>query len=337
MPENAGLLIETRQKPAWYQDIRKYEQPNTWKAIWQLTNTFTPFLLLLFLMYLTVRWEYPYSVTLIIAVPTAGLLGRIFIFFHDSVHSSYFKSQRANRILGYVCGVMTLTPYNDWRRAHSRHHQTAGDLDRRGAGDVWTLTKDEFAAAPKWKQLAYRFFRNPIVLLCIIPGFLFLISHRFPHRVARKSDRFSVYFNNFIFLASMVTAYYTIGLRPYILVLLPVIILCSTMAVWVFFVQHQFDGVYWTRHDKWDLIEVGLKGSSYYKLPRLLQWFTGNIGYHHVHHLRPRIPNYNLEQCYNTTPAVQMVEPLTIRRSLKSLRLSLWDEQQEKLVGFGSI
>jgi len=337
MPEKTGPSTEKRAKPAWYQEIREYEKPNMWKATWQLINTFTPFLLLLSLMYLTVRWGYPYYVTLIIAVPTAGLLGRIFIFFHDSVHRSYFKSQWANTILGYVCGILTFTPYNDWRRAHSLHHQTAGDLDRRGAGDVWTLTTDEFVAAPKLLRLAYRFFRNPIVLLCIVPSFLFLISHRFSHRIARKSDRYSVYFNNIVFLASIVVAYYTIGLRAYILVLSPVIIICSTIAVWVFFIQHQFDGVYWTRHDKWDMIEVGLKGSSYYKLPRLLQWFTGNIGYHHVHHLRPRIPNYNLQRCYDKTPALQLIEPLTIRKSLKSLRLSLWDEKQKKLVGFRSI
>jgi len=328
---------EPLDKPAWYGEIRKYEQPNLGKAIWQLLNTFIPYLLSLYLMYLTIQFGYPYWVTLVVAVPAAGLLGRIFIFFHDCVHSSFFKYRRANTALGYFCGALTLTPYNDWRRAHGIHHKTAGDIDRRGVGDVWTLTVKEFVAAPRAKRFAYRFFRNPFVLICLTPTFLLLIVHRFSHKIAKKSDRYSVYFNNLIILTIIIAAVFTIGFRAFIQIMLPVLIIHGTMAVWVFFVQHQFEGVYWMPHDEWDPIKVGLMGSSYYKLPKLLQWFTGNIGYHHIHHVRPRIPNYNLQRCYDETPALRAVQPLTIRKSLKSMKLSLWDEEKRRLVGFRSV
>lgn len=331
------ITADKRARPPWYREIRKYEQPNLQKAIWQIINTFIPYLLFLYLMYLTIRLGYPYWVTLVIAVPTAGLLGRIFIFFHDCVHSSFFKNRWANTTLGYICGALTLTPYNDWRRAHGIHHNTAGDLDRRGVGDFWTLTVNEFMTTSRKKRFVYRFFRNPIVLICLTPTFLTLVFHRFSHRIAKKSDRYSVYLNNLIILTSIVVAFFTIGFRTFILIMLPIIIIHGTMAVWVFFIQHQFEGVYWVHHDERDPIKVGLMGSSYYKLPKLLQWFTGNIGFHHIHHIRPRIPNYNLQRCYDETPALQAVEPLTIRKSLKSVKLSLWDEEKRKLVGFRSL
>ena len=330
-------ITEKRTRPAWYMDIRKYEQPSLWKASWQLMNTFIPYLLFLFFMYLTIRLDYPYWISLIVAVPAAGLLGRIFIFFHDCVHGSYFKYRWANTTLGYICGVLTLTAYNDWRHAHGIHHSTAGDLDRRGVGDVWTLTVNEYLSTSRKKRFAYRFFRNPFVLICLIPTFLLLISHRFPHRVARKPDRYSVYLNNFIILIIVIMAFFTIGLREFVLIMLPVIIIHGTVAVWVFFIQHQFEGVNWVRHNEWDLINVGMMGSSYYKLPKILQWLTGNIGYHHIHHVRPRIPNYNLQRCYDETPELQMIMPLTIRNSLKSMKLSLWDEEKKELVGFRAI
>jgi acyl-lipid omega-6 desaturase (Delta-12 desaturase) len=337
MPVNSEAFKGKASKPAWYQDIRKYEKPDLRKAVWQLLNTFVPYFLLLYLMYLTLVSGYSYWVTLALAVPAAGFLGRIFIFFHDCVHSSFFASRKANTLLGVICGILTFTPYEDWRRAHGIHHATVGDLDRRSIGDIWTLTVDEFLAAPWFKRLRYRIFRNPLVLFVLGPVYEFLIAHRFFHKGARKSERYGVYFNNLAILAIIAAASLTIGFWTYALIQLPVLFMCGFMAVWVFYTQHQFVDVHWARHEEWDQIKIAMEGSSYYKLPRVLQWFSGNIGYHHIHHIRPRIPNYNLQQCYDETPAMRAVEPLTIRKSLKSPFLSLWDETQKKIVSFRSL
>jgi len=326
-----------KAKPAWYQAVSKYSQPNLRTAIWQLVNTFVPYLALWVLMVRTVQLGYSYWLTLALAAVAAGLLVRIFIFFHDCCHGSFFASRRANTILGYVTGILTFTPYEDWRRAHAGHHATAGDLDRRGGGDVWTLTVEEYLAAPRLKQIAYRFFRHPLVMFGLGPAFVFFLAQRFSHRGARKRERYSVIFTNLAILAIIGLTSLTIGFRAYALVQLPVMIIAGAIGVWLFYVQHQFEGVYWARHEVWDPMTAALEGSSYYKLPRLVQWFTGNIGLHHIHHVRPRIPNYNLQQCYAEVPAFQAVEPLTILSSLKSLRMNLWDEKQQKLVSFRSL
>ena len=189
MSGNNGAFKGKASKPVWYQSIRKYEKPYLPKAIWQLLNTFIPYFLILYLMYQTIQSGYSYWVTLALAVPAAGFLSRIFIFFHDCVHSSFFASRKANTILGRICGILTFTPYEDWRRAHGIHHATVGDLDRRSVGDVWTLTVDEFLTALKPRQIRYRFFRNPLVIFGLGPAYEFLISHRFYHKGARKSER----------------------------------------------------------------------------------------------------------------------------------------------------
>ena len=324
-------------KPVWYRSMRKYEKSDLKKAIWRLLNTFVPYFLILYLMYETIQFGCSYWITLALAVLTAGFLGRIFIFFHDCVHSSFFASCKANTILGRICGILTFTPYEDWRRAHGIHHATVRDLDRRSVGDVWTLTVDEFLTSPRLTQIRYRIFRNPLVLFGLGPAYAFLISHRFSHKGARKSERYSEYLNNLVIFAIILVASLTIGFRTYALIQLPVIYICGLMALWVFYIQHQFDGVFWSRHEEWDPIHIAMEGSSYYRLPRLLQWFSGNIGYHHIHHVRPRIPNYNLQRCYDETPEMRTVELLTIRKSLKSPFLHLWDESQKRLVSFRSL
>ena len=197
MPGNTGAFKGKASKPVWYQSIRKYEKPDLPKAIWQLLNTFVPYFLILYLMYQTIQSGYSYWITLALAVLAAGFLGRIFIFFHDCVHSSFFASRKANTILGRICGILTFTPYEDWRRVHGIHHATVGDLDRRSVGDIWTLTVDEFLTAPRLRQIRYRIFRNPLVIFGLGPAYEFLISHRFSHKGARKSERYSVYLNNF--------------------------------------------------------------------------------------------------------------------------------------------
>jgi omega-6 fatty acid desaturase (delta-12 desaturase) len=305
--------------------------------VWQLVDTFVPYAALWALMVRTVQLGVSYWITLALAVVAAGFMTRIFIIFHDCGHGSFFASRRANTILGYVCGILTFTPYEDWRHAHGVHHATVGDLDRRGTGDVYVMTVDEYLAAPRLKRIAYRLFRNPLIMFGLGPGAIFLITHRFAHKGAKKHQRYSVYLTNLAIAAIIALASLTIGLRTYVAVQLPIILIGTTVGVWLFYVQHQFEGVYWARHEAWDPMRAALEGASYYKLPKVLQWFTGNIGLHHIHHVRPRIPNYNLQQCYDEVPAMQAVEPLTIRKSLKSLGLHLWDEDQQRLVGFRSL
>ena len=334
---DSGTAKTQVTEPNWYQALSKHAQPNLRKAIWQLLNTFIPYLALWVVMVRTVQQGYPYWITLSFAFVAAALLVRIFIFFHDCCHGAFFASRRANRFLGYVSGILTFTPYEDWRRSHAGHHATAGDLDRRGVGDVWTLTVEEYLTAPRLKRLAYRLFRNPFVMFGLGPTVMLFIAQRFSHKGARKAERSSVILTNLAILVIIGAASLTIGLWTYLLIQLPIMLIAGTSGVWLFYVQHQFEGVYWARHADWDPMRAALEGSSYYKLPRVLQWFTGNIGLHHIHHVRPLIPNYNLQKCYDEISALQAVEPLTIRRSLKSLRMNLWDEKKQKLVSFRSM
>lgn len=331
---------ETRTRPAkpvWHKAISEYARPDLGKAIWQVVNTFVPYAGLWALMIYTIQQGVSYWVTLGLAVVAAGLLVRIFIFFHDCGHGSFFASARANTVLGYISGILTFTPYHDWRHAHATHHATAGNLDRRGVGDVWTMTVEEYQAAPRGTRIGYRLIRNPLVMFSVGPAYSFLIRQRFPRPNARRSDTTSVIITDVAIAAILVVAHLTIGLRTYVLIQLPVILFAGVAGLWLFYVQHQYQGVYWARDEVWDHTRAGLEGSSYYKLPKVLQWFTGNIGLHHIHHVRPRIPNYHLQRCYDEVPAMQEVQPLTIRESLKSLRMNLWDEERQELVSFRSL
>lgn len=337
MVVNSESANTQETRPDWYHEISRFAKPNLRKAIWQLLNTFIPYSALWVLMIYTIQKGYSYWITLGLAVVAASLLIRIFIFFHDCCHGSFFASRRANRILGYIAGLLTFTPFEDWRRWHNAHHSSSGDLDRRGAGDVWILTVEEYLAAPFWKRIGYHFTRNPFSLFGVGPAAVFLIEQRFPHKGAGKPEAFSVNFTNLAILATIGVASLTIGFRTFLLIQLPVLLISGAIGLWLFYVQHQFDGVYWARHGEFDPTRAALEGSSYYKLPKVLQWFSGNIGLHHIHHARSGIPNYHLQQCYDEIPALQKDEPLTILRSLKSLMMNLWDEKQQKLVSFWSV
>jgi omega-6 fatty acid desaturase (delta-12 desaturase) len=336
MPDSYVSTTIKRNKPDWYHTMRRYERSHLRKAIWQLINTFIPYFLVSILMYLSLIAGYSYLVFLGLAIVAAGLLVRIFIFFHDCAHQSFFASSKANTALGYVCGILTFTPFEEWRKSHGIHHNTAGNLDRRGTGDVWTLTIDEYNAASKLKRFWYRFFRNPFVLLGLGPAYLFLVSYRYPHKGARRRQNYSVIITNAAIMAIVVVASLTIGFKAYALIQFPVIFMAGVIGVWLFYIQHQFEGVCWKRHDQWDPIKASLYGSSYYKLPKVLRWFTGNIGLHHIHHLRSRIPNYNLQRACDDTKAFMDIEPLTLRKSITCLQLKLWDEKGQKLVRFKS-
>jgi omega-6 fatty acid desaturase (delta-12 desaturase) len=324
-------------KPGWYQITAKYGQSNLRKSLWQLLNTLVPYGVLWALMIHTIQWEYPYWITLALAVLAGGVLVRIFILFHDCCHGSFFASRRANTILGYVTGILTFTPFEDWRHAHILHHATAGDLDRRGVGDIWTMTTKEYLAAPRRKQLAYRIYRNPLVLFGIGPLLLFLLFQRFSKKGVGKRSRNGVLLTNMALLLVVGAASWTIGFQTYLLIQLPVILISGSLGLWLFYIQHQFENAYWVRHEAWDPMKVALEGSSYFKLPKILQWFTGNIGLHHIHHVRPSIPNYNLQRCYDEIPAFQAVKAITLRTSFKSLRLGLYDAKKKTMVGFRSL
>lgn len=319
------------------QAVSKYALADYRKACWQVANTFLPYLGLWALMILTVVYGLPVWTTLLLAIPTSGFLVRIFILFHDCCHGAFFPSRLANRTLGYVAGILTFTPFEDWRRTHTIHHSASGNLDRRGTGDIWTLTVAEYLSASRTKRLGYRLFRNPLILFTVIPATLFLLIQRFSSRGAKRRERLSVVYTNLALLAIIGSMGLTLGIGNYVLIQLPVIILAATAGMWLFYVQHQYEDAYWERQQHWDLTRSGLDGSSYYKLPRVLQWMAGNIGLHHIHHVRANIPNYNLQRCHNDVPLLQTVKPLTIRMSLQSLWLNLWDEQKQKLVSFASI
>jgi len=316
---------------------RDFARANFAKACGQLLNTFIPYGVLWALMVGAVQQGYSYWITLALAVVAAGILVRIFIVFHDCCHGSFFRSRRANTILGYVSGILIFTPFEDWRYTHAVHHATAGDLDRRGTGDIWTMTTEEYLTAPRRKRLAYRIYRNPFIFFIPGPILLFLLFQRFSTKGAKKRERISVVYTNLAILLVGVGASFTIGLRTYLLIQFPVIAIAGSLGLWLFYLQHQFENVYWARHGFWDPVRVALEGSSYLKLPKILQWFTGNIGLHHIHHARPTIANYNLQRCYDSVPLFQAVAPMTIRASVKSARLSLYHEKQKKLISFRAL
>jgi omega-6 fatty acid desaturase (delta-12 desaturase) len=323
-----------QQRPAWVSDLKRFETPDSRKATMQIIDTALPYFMLLAGMYLTIHRGFPYWVTLLVALPASGLLARLFIFFHDCSHGSYLRSHRAMKVLGTILGILTFIPFSEWRALHAIHHSSSGNLDRRGIGDVWTMTVDEYLSSPWIIRLLYRAFRNPLIMFGLGPFYTFLIAYRLPSRGARREHIASVVFLDLMIAAILAGAALTIGLKTYIMIQLPVILIGGTAGIWLFYVQHQFDPSYWSRSENWQSFEAALQGSSYYKLPRMLQWFSGNIGFHHIHHLRPKIPNYNLERCLNDTPELQLQNPLTLWRSLKSVRLNLWDEKRRTLISF---
>jgi acyl-lipid omega-6 desaturase (Delta-12 desaturase) len=316
----------------WKQIVLQCQKPSTWRASWQMINTVGPYALLWYLMYRSL--EISYWLTLLLCILAGAFLVRVFIIFHDCGHGSFFKTKTANDVVGFIMGVLTLTPYYHWRWEHAIHHASAGHLDKRGTGDIWTMTVQEYLESSRWKRFAYRLARNPFILFIIAPLYLFAISQRFPSAKASKRERYSVYWMNLAILAVAAALSSVFGVVPYLIIQLGVMAVAGSAGVWLFYVQHQFEGVYWERGDEWDYTAAALQGSSFYKLPKILQWFSGNIGFHHIHHLSSRIPNYNLERCHKAHPLFQAVRPITLFSSLKSFTFRLWDEQQKKLVGF---
>jgi omega-6 fatty acid desaturase (delta-12 desaturase) len=320
---------------SWRSAIAKYQHSDLRRSVWQIINTFGPFFLLIGAMYWSL--EYSYWLTLALAVPAAGFQVRTFIIFHDCTHGSFFKSQRANDIVGILSGLITLTPYYEWRHNHNIHHATGSDLDHRGTGDVWMLTVKEYLARPWYGRLWYRIYRNPIGMLVIGPLAMFIVAHRFPSEHSGPREKRSVHFTTAAIAAITAGMSFLIGFIPFISIMLPTLWIAGTFGIWLFYVQHQFDETYWEHHTEWDFLDSALKGSSFYKLPKVLQFFSGNIGFHHIHHLNPRIPNYNLNTVQKEVPLFQSVKPVTLLSSFRFLVLRLWDEEQRQLVSFRAI
>jgi omega-6 fatty acid desaturase (delta-12 desaturase) len=312
--------------------VARFQAASLWRARWQVINSFVPYALLWFAMDRALMVSY--WLMLPIAILAAGFLARIFIIFHDCGHGSFFKSKRANNLTGVIAGLLNLTPYRHWRWQHALHHGTAGDLDRRGSGDIWTLTVQEYLQSTRCRRFAYRLARNPIVLFLIAPLYVFVVHHRLAVSTAPKRERRSVQLTNWGLLALTLVMSAIIGLKAFLLIQLTVSAFAGAVGLWLFYVQHQFEGAYWARSKDWNYTAAALQGSSFYKLPRILQWFTGNIGFHHIHHLSPRIPNYHLQRCHEADPYFETIKPVTLFASLKSLGFRLWDEKRGVFVGF---
>ncbi|MFQ5512270.1 MAG: fatty acid desaturase [Candidatus Krumholzibacteriia bacterium] len=320
---------------SWRNVVAKYEAPSLARSLGQIANTIIPYFALLYVMYLAL--DVSYWVTLGLAIPAAGFLTRSFIIVHDCGHGSFFKSMKANRLLGFCTALLTFLPSYYWSHEHAKHHAHAGDLDRRGGGDIWTLTVQEYVALSRRKQIWYRIYRNPFFLFGLAPLYVFFINYRYWRPGDSPRARWSTVRTNLALVGIVVAASLIIGIKAYLMIQLPIMIVAGSAGVWLFYVQHQFENTYWARHGEWDYVRHALEGSSFYKLPRVLQWFSGNIGFHHVHHLSPRIPNYNLQKCHESHPMFQAAKHITVWSSLKSLGYRLWDEERKKLVGFSYV
>jgi omega-6 fatty acid desaturase (delta-12 desaturase) len=321
----------------WREIVPPYAKPNARVALVQLLNTVLPFLAVMAAM----LWGLDHGIwiALLLAVPAAALLARVFTLQHDCGHGSFFKSRRVNDLVGRILGVVTMMPYASWRKDHALHHATSGNLDRRGTGDVTMLTVHEYLARPGWRRLLYRLYRHPLVLFGIGPVYLLLIRYRVPtgHPFRDWDGWLSILGTNAA--AAMVIAVVSliVGLSVVVLAWATVLLVAESIGVWLFYIQHQFEDTYWEATADWDFRAAALGGSSFYDLPRVLHWLTGSIGFHHVHHLASKIPNYRLRACFEQNPEFQQVERLTMLGSLKCARLALWDEQRRKLISFRTL
>ncbi|PEC85468.1 fatty acid desaturase [Bacillus cereus] len=300
--------------------------------MWQLINTIVPFIILWYLAYKSLSVSYWLS--LVPSLLAAGFMTRIFIIFHDCTHYSFFKSRRANRIVGTCMGVLTLFPFDQWGHEHAIHHATSGNLDKRGTGDIWTLTVDEYVAAPFRLRLAYRLYRNPFVMFGLGPIYVFLLKNRFNRKGARQKERMNTYLTNIIIIAVVAILCWAIGWQSFLLVHGTIFLIAGSVGIWLFYVQHTFEDSYFEEDKDWEYVKAAVEGSSFYKLPKILQFLTGNIGFHHVHHLSPRVPNYKLEEAHNNTLPLKNVPTITLATSLRSLRFRLWDEKSNNFVTF---
>jgi len=319
-------------RPEWMEIISRYNKPDPLKSWWQIINSVGSYLILWVIM--VKSFEISYWLTLAISVIAAGFLVRIFIIFHDCGHGSFFRSRRMNTIVGIITGLFVFTPYHRWHRDHHIHHQTVGNLDKRGTGDVKTLTVEEYHNLSGWQRFGYRLYRNPFFLFGIAPILLFAVLYRFTKKYMSWREKLYILLTNLALAGMIALLIWAIGWKAYLLIQLPVLYIATVHGVWLFYVQHQFRHVLWTDSGNWDYMTVALKGSSLFKLPAVLNWFTGSIGYHHIHHLSPGIPNYNLKRCHLENSIFRQIKPITFMSAFESLLLRLWDEKRGMLITF---
>lgn len=313
-------------------DLAVYQRPGRWQSVWQLSNTLISYVVLWYVAYRTL--DYSIWLTLPVIALLAGFLVRVFIVFHDCGHGSFFRSKKVNDFWGRITGILTFTPYHRWRASHARHHGTSGNLDKRGEGDIWMMTLREYQQAPWKERIKYRLYRNPIVMFLLGPLLLTLVNHRIAGKKVNRSERVSVYTTNIALAVVVTVMVYLVGWKVFLFIQLLALFLAHIVGVWLFYVQHQFEGVYWERDSDWDYVTAALKGGSFYKLPGIMRWFSGSIGYHHVHHLNARIPNYNLDRCQKNIDVLKQAKTIGVFASLKSLTFRLWDEETGRLISF---
>ena len=316
----------------WRESLAPYAKPDLRRSVFDIATSVVAYLALTAAMYAALAVSL--LLVLVLAVPAAGFLVRTFIVFHDCAHGSFLPWRRANHWLGIACGLLVYSPFHIWRHEHAVHHASAGDLDRRGRGDVETLTVAEWAALSRPKRLAYRTFRNPLVMLGLGPIWALMIAPRLVPGWARARFGRTIIATNIALTVLLVGLCALVGWRAVLVVQLPTAMLAGAIGIWMFYVQHQFEDVYWERKEDWSYAEAALRGSSYLKLPSLLQFFTGNIGLHHVHHLSARIPNYNLQRAHDKNPVFHNVPRLNAWDGVRALKLKLYDEDRGRMVGF---
>jgi omega-6 fatty acid desaturase (delta-12 desaturase) len=318
----------------WTRTLARYRQPSNSRGIVEIGITLVPLVVLWALIWVTL--DFGYWVSLLLALPAAGFLVRLFMIQHDCGHGSFFRHRLANDWVGRVIGVLTMTPYDFWQRTHALHHAGSGNLDRRGYGDIDTLTVREYRALSFLGRLRYRLYRHPAVMFGIGPAYLFIVRHRLPIGLMRDGWRpwLSTMATNFSIALIVAALIWLIGIKAFLLVHLPILLLAASAGVWLFYVQHQFEYTTWEREADWSLHYAALHGSSHYDLPAILRWFTANIGMHHVHHLCSRIPYYRLPRALRDHPELRGISRLTMLQSLRCVRLVLWDENERRLVSF---
>jgi acyl-lipid omega-6 desaturase (Delta-12 desaturase) len=324
----------TSDARAWAQILAPYRQPSNGRGIVEIVITIVPLVTLWVLMWATL--DLGYWFTLLLAIPAAGFLVRLFMIQHDCGHGSFFRQRRANDWTGRIIGVLTLTPYGFWRRTHAMHHASSGNLDRRGFGDVDTLTVDEYCARSIWGRLRYRLYRHPLVMFGIGPAYLFILQYRVPVGMMRGGWQpwTSTMETNLAIALTASALVWFIGIKAFLLVHLPIVLLAASAGVWLFYVQHQFEHTAWESDSEWNLHQAALHGSSHYDLPAFLRWFTANIGVHHVHHLCCSIPYYRLPRVLREHPELRVINRLTLLESFRGVQLALWDEAKHRLVTF---
>ncbi len=327
----------TPQPDTFRRALAGYGTPDSARSVFEVAVSIVPFVALWAAMWLALTHVGAW-LTLLLAPLAAGCLVRLFLIQHDCGHGSVFRSQRANDWLGRALGVLTLTPYDLWRHSHAIHHAGSGNLDRRGIGDVATLTVAEFRARGRWGKLQYRIYRNPLVMFGAGPFLVFLLHHRLPIGFFRAGAMpwVSTMGTNLGILAAAAATAWVVGLSPFLLIHLPIVLLGASAGVWLFYVQHQFEETHWDGSERWQRHEAALRGSSYYDLPAVLRWFSANVGIHHVHHLSSRIPHYRLPDVIRDHPELAAVNRLTLGESLRCVRLALWDEDARRLVPFAA-